>query len=83
VFVLDVSVHGRMIVLQTDDSVGSIGLRLPSPERLQRQGGVHHLEQLTSASIQSAGIPVSTCTVRCIVITYIDLDYVVRTWSVS
>jgi len=58
----------RTIVLQTDESVGSIGLRLPSPERLQRQGGVHHLEQLASASSQSAAIPVSTCTVRCIVI---------------
>ena len=55
--------------------MGSIGLRLPSPERLQRQGGVHHLEELASASSQSAAIPASTCTVRCVVIN-VDLSCV-------
>jgi len=52
-----------VLIVQTDDSVESVGLRLPSPERLQRQGGVHHLEQLAGESSESAAIPSSTCTV--------------------
>jgi len=61
--------NGTLLVdVQTDDSVESLGLRMASPERLQRQGGVHHLEQLASASSQSAAIPVSACTVQYVII---------------
>jgi len=59
----DSGVSSCVVTAQTDDSVESGGLRLPSPERLQRQGGVHHLEQLAGESSESAAVSSSTCTV--------------------